>query len=86
MTREFRKNSKLTAKQQEFVKEEVEDADSLIENLRESSNAVYSSMKEISERTQETVFSVQEQSKMTEMINSAISETAENAKIMVDNA
>ena len=66
------------------VKEEVADTDSLIENLRESSNAVYSSMKEISERTQETVFSVQEQSKMTEMINSAISETAENAKIMVE--
>lgn len=68
------------------VKEEVADTDSLIENLRESSNAVYSSMKEISERTQETVFSVQEQSKMTEMINSAISETAENAKIMVETA
>lgn len=68
------------------VKEEVADTDSLIENLRESSNAVYSSMKEISERTQETVFSVQEQSKMTEMINSAISETAENAKVMVETA
>ena len=68
------------------VKEEVEDADSLIENLRESSSVVHSSMKEISERTEETVFSVQEQSKMTELINSAISETAENAKVMVEAA
>lgn len=68
------------------VKEEVEDADNLIENLRESANVVHSSMKEISERTEETVSSVQEQSKMTELINTAISETAENAKIMVEAA
>ncbi|MBQ4530895.1 MAG: hypothetical protein IJA36_09860 [Lachnospiraceae bacterium] len=68
------------------VKEEVADTDTLIESLRESSNVVHSSMQEITERTQETVESVQEQSKMTEKINSAISETAENAKIMVEAA
>ncbi|MBQ2800172.1 MAG: hypothetical protein IJF03_02150 [Lachnospiraceae bacterium] len=68
------------------VKEEVADTNSLLENLQESSNAVHSSMQEISERTQETVESVQQQSRMTERINSAISETAENAKVMVEAA
>ena len=68
------------------VKEEVSDTDNLIDNLRESSSIVHTSIKEISERTQETVLSVQEQSKMTELINSAINETAENAKIMVEAA
>ena len=68
------------------VKEEVSDTDSLIDNLRESSSVVHTSIKEISDRTQETVLSVQEQSKMTELINSAINETAENAKIMVEAA
>lgn len=68
------------------VKKEVSDTDNLIDNLRESSSIVHTSIKEISERTQETVLSVQEQSKMTELINSAINETAENAKIMVEAA
>ena len=68
------------------VKEEVSDTDNLIDNLRESSSFVHTSIKEISDRTQETVLSVQEQSKMTELINSAINETAENAKIMVEAA
>ena len=68
------------------VKVEVSDTDNLIDNLRESSSIVHTSIKEISERTQETVLSVQEQSKMTELINSAINETAENAKIMVEAA
>jgi methyl-accepting chemotaxis protein len=68
------------------VKEEVADTNSLLENLQESSDVVHSSIQEISERTQETVESVQEQSRMTERINSAISETAENAKVMVEAA
>lgn len=68
------------------VKEEVADTNSLLENLQESSNVVHSSMQQITERTQETVASVQEQSRMTELINSAISETAENAKVMVEAA
>ena len=70
----------------ESVKEEVAGTDDLIESLRESSNVMYASIKEISERTQETVDSVHEQSKMTEKIERAIHETAENAKIMVEAA
>ena len=93
MTQSVRDEQKVQSKMVEdilrvsdSVKEEVADADSLIESLRESSNAVYSSMQEITARTQETVISVQEQSKMTEKISSAISETAENAKVMVEAA
>lgn len=66
------------------VKEEVTDTDSLIENLKDSSNIVHSSIKEISIRTKETAESVQEQTKMTTMISEAIGDTAENAKIMVE--
>ena len=93
MTQSVRDEQKVQSKMVEdilrisdSVKEEVADTDSLIGNLWESSKVVHSSIKEISERTQETVLSVQEQSKMTEKINSAISETAENAKIMVEAA
>lgn len=68
------------------VKEEVEDTNNLVQELWESSNIVYSSIEEITNRTSETVSSVQQQNKMTETINIVISETAENAKIMVEAA
>ena len=70
----------------ESVKEEVAGTDELIESLLQSSNVMYTSIKEISERTQETVVSVHEQSKMTEKIDLVITETAENAKVMVEAA
>ena len=68
------------------VKEEVTNTADLIDSLHESSNLVYSSIKDISEKTQETVLNTQKQSQMTEMINNAINETVENAKIMVETA
>ena len=48
------------------VKVEVEDTNNLVQELWESSNVVYSSIEEITDRTSETVSSVQQQSKMTE--------------------
>ena len=66
------------------VKGGVSDIDTLIENLRDSSNAVHSSIKEVYVRTKETADSVQEQTIMTAKINEAIGDTAENAKIMVE--
>lgn len=68
------------------VKEEVADTDSLIENLKDSSDKVHSSVQEISERIKETAESVQEQTKVTAVISEAIGETAANAKIMVEAA
>ena len=70
----------------ESVKEEVTSTADLIDSLHESSNLVYSSIKDISVQTQETVSSTQKQREMTEMINSAINETVENAKVMVATA
>lgn len=70
----------------EAVKTEVEHTDSLVENLRDSSQVVHSSIQEISISTQITAESVQEQTTMTSRIKDAIEETAENAKIMVEAA
>lgn len=70
----------------ERVKEEIEHTDSLVENLRTSSDVVHSSLQEISVSTQVTAESVQEQTNMTSLIREAIGETAENAKIMVEAA
>lgn len=65
---------------------EVEHADGVIEGLKDSSDSVHSSVREISERIKETTDSVQEQSNMTAMISNAIGETAENTKAMVETA
>ena len=65
------------------VEVEVNDTDSLIDNLRDSSNIVHTSIKEISDRIQETVESIQEQTRMTSEINDAIGETAEYTRVMV---
>lgn len=66
------------------VEVEVSDTDSLLGNLRDSSNIVHTSIKEISDRIQETVESIQEQTRMTTVINDAIAETAEYTRIMVN--
>ncbi len=68
------------------VTDGVEHADHLMEDLKDSSGIVHSSIQEISKSTQVTAESVQEQSRMTSVINDAISETAENAKAMVETA
>ena len=68
------------------VKEEITNTADLIDSLHESSNLVYSSIRDISAKTQETVSNTKKQSQMTEMINNAINETVENAKIMVETA
>ena len=70
----------------EAVKAEVGHTDALVENLRNSSQVVHSSIQEISVSTQVTAESVQEQTTMTSRIKDAIEETAENAKIMVEAA
>lgn len=70
----------------EAVKGEVEHTDGLVENLRDSSQVVHSSIQEISISTQITAESVQEQTTMTSRIKDAIGETAENAKVMVEAA
>lgn len=70
----------------EEVKAEVEQTDDLVENLRDSSQVVHSSIQEISVSTQITAESVQEQTTMTSRIQEAINETAENAKVMVEVA
>ena len=70
----------------EGVMKEITETNLLIENLRDSSDIVHSSIEEISVRTQETAENVQEQTRMTSMINDAIQKTVENAKIMVDTA
>ena len=68
------------------VKDEVEETDQLVENVRTSSDVVHSSIQEISVSTQVTAESVQEQTNMTAQIREAIGETAENAKVMVEAA
>lgn len=68
------------------VKDGVNTADSLMEDLRISSDTVHESIETIYEKTQETVTNVKEQNRMTNQISRDISETAENAKIMVDAA
>lgn len=68
------------------VRNEVTDTDQLVENVRNSSDIVHSSIKEISVSTQVTAESVQEQTTMTSKIREAVGETAENAKIMVQAA
>lgn len=68
----------------ENVKAEVTDTDSIIESVKNSSNIVHSSIEEISVRTKETAERVQEQTRMTAVIDEAIGETAENAKVMVE--
>lgn len=68
------------------VTEEVGYVDKLMEELKDSSDIVHSSIQEISTSTQVTAESVQEQSRMTSVINEAISETAENARVMVETA
>ncbi len=65
---------------------EVENADNLLEGLKDSSSSVHGSIQDISDRIQATTESVQEQSNMTATISTAIGETAENAKIMVETA
>lgn len=70
----------------EGVTEEVERVNDLMEELKDSSSIVHSSIQEISTSTQVTAESVQEQSRMTSVINDAISETAENARVMVETA
>ena len=68
------------------VKDGVNTADSLMEDLRISSDTVHESIETIYEKTQETVTNVKEQNRMTNQISRDISETAENAKVMVDAA
>lgn len=68
------------------VKNEVEETDHLVENVRNSSDIVHTSIKEISVSTQITAESVQEQTNMTSQIREAVGETAENAKVMVEAA
>ncbi len=70
----------------EAVTSEVGYTDSLVENLRDSSQVVHSSIQEISVSTQITAESVQEQTRMTSQIKDAIEDTAENARIMVEAA
>lgn len=70
----------------EKVTNGVGNADNLIENLKDSSSVVHSSIREILEGTQATADSVQEQTRMTAMIKDAIDETAENARVMVKAA
>lgn len=68
------------------VKDEVEETDKLVENVRNSSDVVHTSIKEISVSTQITAESVQEQTNMTAKIREAVGETAENARVMVEAA
>ena len=68
------------------VTKEVEQANELMEMVKESSGVVHGSIHEISKTTQITAKSVQQQSEMTSVINTAINETAENAKVMVETA
>ncbi|MDD6207547.1 MAG: methyl-accepting chemotaxis protein [Clostridiales bacterium] len=68
------------------VKEEISTTDELVVNLKNSSEVVHRSIEEISVATQVTADSVQEQTEMTGAINTAIDETAENAKVMVEAA
>lgn len=68
------------------VRDEVEETDHLVGNVRNSSDIVHTSIQEISVSTQVTADSVQEQTNMTAKIREAIGETAENAKIMVETA
>ena len=68
------------------VQKGVSETNELIENVQCDSSIVHSAIADISDRTQKTVESVQEQTRMTESINEDIEETAENAKIMVEAA
>lgn len=68
------------------VKDGVATADNLMEDLRVSSEAVHESIETIYGKTQETVTNVTEQNRMTNQISLNISETAENAKVMVEAA
>lgn len=68
------------------VIKEVENADNLLEGLKDSSGSVHSSIQDISDRIKATTDSVQEQNRMTATISVAIGETAENAKAMVETA
>lgn len=68
----------------ENVKGQVEETNTLIDNLKESSVVVHSSIEEVSVRTKETAENVQEQTRMTAQISEVIEETANNAKIMVE--
>lgn len=68
------------------VQETVLDTNELIENLKNDSSMVHHSIEDISGRTQNNVESVQEQSEMTQQINTAIEDTAANAKVMVEAA
>lgn len=66
------------------VKVEVDETNTLIDNLKDSSVVVHSSIEEVSARTKEMEDNVQNQTKMTAQISEVIDETAENAKIMVE--
>ena len=68
------------------VQETVSDTNELIENLKNDSSMVHHSIEDISGRTQNNVESVQEQSEMTQQINTDIEDTAANAKVMVEAA
>ena len=56
----------------ESVMSEVSETNILIDNLRDSSDIVHSSIEDISFRTKKTADNVQEQTKMTSMISEAI--------------
>lgn len=66
------------------VQEKISSADSLLEELRSSSDMVHNSIQEISVTTQVTAESVQEQTTMTNQIHNAIENVANNANTMVD--
>lgn len=64
----------------------VETTNTLIENLRSSSDIVHSSIEGICSRTEDAVAGVQEQKNMTTQIDTDIAQTAENARVMVEAA
>ena len=68
------------------VQEGVETTNTLIENLKDSSAMVHTSITGICSCTDEAVVGVQEQENMTNQIDTDIAQTAENAKAMVDTA
>ena len=70
----------------EQVKNEIASTDTLVANVKDSSEMLHRSIEEISVATQVTADSVQDQTQMTSAINTAIDETAENARVMVKAA
>ncbi|MCF0127515.1 MAG: chemotaxis protein [Pseudobutyrivibrio sp.] len=68
------------------VDEKTEKSKEIIDELAESSENVAKSMQEISDAASTTSASIQEQNSMTQMIQNAITETADRSKKMVDVA